>query len=219
MKSDEIDFIGHWRKTVNTHSDEELLVLYLQKGDEEFQPSAKLLEKLDRLQACSALARQYGSRFKVIKMMTEIDFKKADGTAYRISESTAYTDYSSSQRVFGSVFNNDKDYWMDVAMGNILESRAKALKRKDFRSVSAENSNMIKLIAMMPDKNSIPWDKIKFPDVIIGFYPEKFKTFQQLPEDWEERVKKTIEKKQREVYDITPIQKPDERDPEERDSQ
>lgn len=76
----------------------------------------------------------------------------------------------------------------------MMETREKALIKGDFRSAQSTENNMARAVEKLAgDKDSIPFEKVQPPQIMIGFFPETTKV--ELPEDWEDQVKKIIKPK------------------------
>lgn len=183
-------------KLLNTHSDTDEIILYLQ-GESKKELSPKLLEKLERLETCAGLIRQHGSRHKVVRMMRNI-FGKGNESDY--SRATAYRDFEDTQLVYGQTPKHSRGMWLDILLGMMMESRKKALAAGDFRAVASIESNMQKTVKeLMGDEKGDPYEGLEIPKPVVGFFPEL--TGIKLPPDEElwaiieklKKPKKTID--------------------------
>lgn len=181
-------------KQLTTRSDTDEIIAYLQfDGDVEHAPrlSKKLKEKLKRLYRCGELIRVYGTRNKVCPMLEK---------EFGISRQAADRDFQQCQTVFGTTLKSSKDFWLDVLLGFMIESRNKAMVKGDMRSVAQIEKNMKEAIKdLAGDEKSLPFDKVQPVQVQIGFFPELTKV--KLPEDWEDQVKKLMKNKKKNNLD------------------
>lgn len=118
---------------------------------------------LERLYFCDAAIREHLSRSRVIPLM-----KKKFG----IGERQAYQDYAATQEIFCMTIQKNKTYFIDVVLGMMAETRAKALAADDLKTVTACEANMIKAINSL----TVDDDVAKFKDlqpvsITIGNFP------------------------------------------------
>lgn len=181
-------------KQLTTRSETDEIIAYLQfSGDTDKTPklSKKLKEKLDRLYYCADLVKVYGSRYKVCPML----MKKFD-----ISRATADRDFHDTQVVFGSTLKSSKDFWLDVLMGFMIETRTKALVKGDFRSVAQVEKNMKDAIKdLAGDKDTLPFDQVQPVQVMVGFFPELTKV--ELPDDLDAQLKQLLKSRKTAKFD------------------
>lgn len=173
-------------KKLTTKTDDEVIIEHLISDDP--KPLSKALQtKLERLDVCRDLIRQYGSRVRVAKILMN-QFKISRAQAYRIFEST--------QAVFGATQKTSREFWLDILIGFMIDDREKALLKKDFRSVASIQKNMITAVEKLAgDNKALPFDKVQPPPVMIGFFPELTKV--ELDPDWEDQVKELIKPKRK----------------------
>jgi hypothetical protein len=171
-------------KSLNTHSDTEKIIQYLQSGDTDIQLSADLEQILKRYTKCADLIKQYGSRLKVVPMMMQL---------FQISQAQAYRDFDNTSYVFGSTPRTSKDFYLDLLIGNIVETRTKAMTKDDFRAAAACDKNMLAVLQEYFKDQSIPWEKVQPPNMIFGFFPELTKV--DVPDNWNEVIQKLIARK------------------------
>lgn len=172
---------------MTTKTDNEKIIEFLTHDGDEIKLSKKLQEKLARMDKCHDLIKRYGSRTRVAPiLMRDYDISKAQ--AYRIFQDT--------QDVFGSTQRTSREFWLDIVLGFMIDSRAKATLKGDFRSVQAIEKNMVVAVEKLAgDHKAIPFEKVQPAPVMLGFFPENTKV--ELPEDWEDQVKKIIAKKRK----------------------
>lgn len=169
-------------KNLNTKTDDDLILEFLIQEGDEIKLSKPLQLKLERMDACRDLIRTYGSRVRIAPMLQKM-FNISKAQAYRVIEST--------QKVFGSSQKTVREFWLDIILGSIIDEKKKALLKNDFRSVAMMQKNMITAIEKLAGTNeSIPFEKVQPPPVVIGFFPDTLKV--ELPEDWEDQVKQII---------------------------
>lgn len=171
-------------KALNTHSEVEQIIQYLQSGDKDVALSPDLEAILKRYTYCADLIKQYGTRLKVVKMMM---------TTYKYSQAQAYRDFENTSYVFGSTPRSSKDFYLDLLLGNIVETRTKALSREDYKAAAACDKNMLAVLQEYFKDQSIPWEKVQPPNMIFGFFPEL--TNVVVPENWQDVISKLISKK------------------------
>lgn len=171
-------------KQLTTKTDDEIIIEHLISDNP--KPLSKALQtKLERLDECRDLIRQYGSRVRVAKVLMN---------SYKISRAQAYRIFESTQSVFGTTQKTSREFWLDILMGFMIDDRQKALIKQDYRSVSSIHKNMIAAVEKLAgDKDTIPFEKVQPPQIVIGFFPETTKV--ELPDDWEDQVKKIIKPK------------------------
>ncbi len=168
-------------------SDTDQLIHYLQ-GNSEVILSPKLEELLKRYESCADLIKQWGSRHKVVPILMK---------RFGISTAQAYRDFSDCQEIFGSTPRSSKDFYLDILLGNITETRNKALLKQDFKTVAACDKNMLFTIQEYFQDESIPWEKLQPQNIVMGWFPELSKV--EIPDNWQEIVSKMVEKKKRNV--------------------
>lgn len=161
-------------KALNTHSDVEKIVTYLQSGDNDVILSEPLQKILKRYRFCADLIKQHGSRLKVVPMLIR---------EFGISEAQAYRDFQDTTYVFGSTPRSSKDFYLDMLLGNIVETRNKAIAKEDFKSAASCDKNMLVAIQEYFKDQSIPWDKVQPPNLTFGFFPEL--TNVNIPDNWQ----------------------------------
>ena len=172
-------------KQLTTKTDNDKIIEFLLQDGDEIQLSKKLQEKLERMDTCRDLIRKYGSRTRVANILIN-NFKISRAQAYRLFQDT--------QDVFGSTQRTSREFWLDIILGFMMETREKALIKGDFRSAQSTENNMAKAVEKLAgDKDTIPFEKVQPPQIMIGFFPETTKV--ELPEDWEDQVKKIIKPK------------------------
>jgi hypothetical protein len=181
-------------KQLTTRSETDDIIAHLQfTGEPEKCPklSKKLQDKLKRLYRCADLIKAYGSRLKVAPMLEN---------EFGISRATAYRDFQDTQVIFGTTLKSSKDFWLDVLLGMMMESRTKAMLKNDFRSVAAIEKNMTEAIKKLAgDQKTLPFDQVQPVSVMIGFFPELTKV--ELPDNLEEQVAKLLKNRKTKQFD------------------
>lgn len=174
-------------KQLTTKTDNEKIIEFLIQDGDEIRLTKKLQEKLDRMDHCRDLIKQYGARTRVANILMK---------NYQISRAQAYRLFQDTQDVYGATQRTSREFWLDILMGFMIDDRQKALLKQDFRSVATIEKNMITAVEKLAgDKDTIPFEKVQPPQVIIGFFPETTKV--ELPDDWEAQVKQIIKPKRK----------------------
>lgn len=176
---------------MNTPTDVDLILHHLSDKSGESKLPEDLKKKLDRLHFCADLIRQHGSRLKVVPILRK---------KYDISQRQAYQDFQDTQEIFGSTPPSSKDFWVDILLGFIMETRHAAFQKKDFRAVTAAEKNLFNTIAEFFKGDQIPYDKIQPPPILLGFFPELSNV--QIPADLDDQVKKLVAEKKIQIERI-----------------
>lgn len=173
-------------KKLTTKTDEDIIKQHLISGGE-IPLSKSLQEKFERMDFCRDLIKKYGSRTRVAPQIMKM---------YGVSKAQAYRIFESTQDVFGTTQKTSREFWLDIILGYIMQDMQKASLKGDWRSVGVMQKNMIAAVEKLAgDKDSIPFEKVQPPPIMIGFFPETLKV--ELPDDWEEQVKKIIQPKRK----------------------
>jgi hypothetical protein len=174
-------------KILTTKTDNEKIIEFLIQDGDDIRLSKSLQEKLERMDFCHDLIKKYGSRTRVAPQIMKM---------YGVSKAQAYRIFQDTQDVFGSTQKTSREFWLDILLGFMMESREKASKKGDFRSVAAIEKNMASAVEKLAgNKDSVPFEKVQPPPIMIGFFPETLKV--ELPDDWEDQVKKIIQPKRK----------------------
>lgn len=178
-------------KLLTTQTDADQLILFLQ-GKKKGELSPKLEEKLKRLSRTADLINAHGAKRKVCHMLVNI-YKVLDQD---YSLQTAYRDYDDAQLVFGATSSFNRDFALDLLIGQITETREMAKAKKDPKTMAACEKNMSTLIEKhFATKDAFPIEEIQPPVFLLGFYPEQ--TGIKVPLDWEKRTQEIIKTKKR----------------------
>lgn len=172
-------------KLLTTHTDVDLIVQHLQ-GNINAQLSPALEEQLKRYEVCADLIKQWGSRHKVVPIMIK---------RFSISTAQAYRDFADCQEVFGSTPRSSRDFYLDILLGNITETRNKAIENKDFKTAAACDRNMLLVVQEYFQDQSIPWEKVQPQNIMMGWFPELSKI--KIPDNWQSLVDDLVKKKKR----------------------
>jgi len=175
--------IERYKRQLDSHDDLDEIIMYMQGlKSEDYELSTWLEGKMKDMDTCRDLIRQYGARHKVTSMLQSM-LHVSKSTAERIYQDTLYV-YNTTQRT-------NRDFWIDHAMGMIMETRNKALIKQDMKTVAACDSNMVKLISLMSDsKDADIYKRLTIPRVVVSFNPDQ--TGVELPENWEKKVQEMI---------------------------
>jgi hypothetical protein len=187
------DFIAHYRKPVNTHSDEELIVRHIMHEDlPDEMLSPKIKEKIQRVWLCQQLREKYLTRLKVLpKLMEE----------YSISEATARRIYDLTTKCHGKTKPAERAFYVDMLLGEIRETKAFAKKINDPRAMAQCDRNFKETIRdLIPDIDIPPYEELQPVDIIIGFFPEL--TGITLPANYKQQIEQLKRKKSMKKLDI-----------------
>lgn len=149
------DILGH-------QTEVERIIFWLQHDPNEFHEdqrerlglSPMLEEKLKRLIALQALVIEHKSPSKAIRMHTKIQ---------DVSRATAYRDLARVNAVFGNLNKITKDLRRAIAEDMILDDRARAIAKKDTRTLPSITKNYITLYGLdkedaeIPDTSNFEW--------------------------------------------------------------
>jgi hypothetical protein len=155
-------------------------------------------ERMHRLQQCKRWIHQYGSREKVLPMMINNEWLRADGSSYFIKERQAYRDYTDCQVIFSLGYVNEKAFWLDMLIGWVVETRKQAmLGDKKELAVAHKCEKLLEEIIMnhFGSKDEEAYKKINPVPTVIAFMPKELPV--TLPDNWEEDLKNAIANKQR----------------------
>ena len=180
--------------SLNNQSDKELIQQYLLYGDKASSKlSPSLADNLEKMRSCAELIRQYGSSQKTVTHLV---------ARFGISLKEAYNIYNDTQEIFGTTTVHNREFMVDVVIGNIFQTRKLALERKDLKVVAQCDKNLIEVIEkFLGDKEAVDWSKIQPPAFMFGFFPELSNV--ELPKDWEKMLDKLLKKKGNKTFDIS----------------
>lgn len=124
--------------------------------------SEALQSRLDKMDFVDNLIRN-GRQAKQIMGFLQKKYKKE-----KISRPTAYRIIADAKYVFNSTSIRTKDYDRSVAIDLILDTRARARKKGDFKTMSMCDSNYIKVTGVDRDDIELPdMSKIQPPVQLI----------------------------------------------------
>jgi len=177
-------------KKLNIQSDVDDIQAYL-SGKSEATLSEPLARRLKRLETARDLMAKYGDRRTVVGMLMRLTVYTEMGS---ISKATAYRDVEDSIDIFRPSSRHSQEFYVDVALGKVFETREKAVAAGDFRAAAACDKNIITLIEkFMGDKEAIDWTKVQPPRILVGFMPELLNV--PLPSNLDEQVKALLKAK------------------------
>lgn len=164
-------------KLLSIHTDLDKIILYLQGDTQNKKLSAKLQNKLERLEFTADIIRTHGSLLTALPYLTKkhwpfhISEEKPDGT---ISISTATRDFHEAQRVFGSISRNERAFHVDILIGQVEEKIRQASTAEDFKAVAT----LLKLKAEIIEKHmggndAEMYRNFQMAEIHVGFWPEK----------------------------------------------
>jgi hypothetical protein len=178
-------------KKLTTQSDVDAIQEYLAgKSNAELSPA--LERKLKRLETARDLLAKYGDRKRVVQTLIRLaPYTEMGG---KLSKTTAYQDVEDSFDVFRPTSRHAQDFYVDIALGKVFETREKAIAAGDFRAAAGCDKNIITLIEkFMGDKEAIDWSKVQPPRILVGFMPELLNV--PLPKDLDAQVKALLKAK------------------------
>lgn len=186
------DFIQRYRRQVNTHSDLDIIAKHLAGELPDAQVSQAVLDKEKRLLMAKELRERYLTRLKVVPKLVE---------NFKISESTARRDFDDACFLFGRTTFSSRDFYIDILIGWIRETRELAKKKSDAKSMATCDRNFKDLIRdFFGDNETPPFEDIQPPNIMIGFFPELLNV--QLPDNWKQQVAALLAKKRGRDLDI-----------------
>ncbi|MGV3588595.1 MAG: hypothetical protein ACO1OF_16435 [Adhaeribacter sp.] len=174
---------------LNLHSESQDIINYLLGKKAEL--SQPLIDKLQRLHVCADLIKKHGSRLVVVPKLVKL-YEPLGGYSYQ----TAQRDFDDTQEIFGATPHSSKDFWFDLVIGMMMETRQKCLDKEDYKTAATIEYRILKGVeAFIGDKEVYPLDQLQPQDIQVGFFPELLKV--KLPENLEFQLKKIIESKRK----------------------
>ena len=181
-------------------TDKDYIVDFLLHGGET-ELSPRQQAKLARLQKCADLIKEYGSRLAVVPRMVKL-FSFEDP---KYNDKAAYADFEDTQEIFGTTPQSSRDFWVDIVLGFMIETRNKANRNDDVKTAAVAEKNMVSLIKdFMGDKEAYNMEELQLPAYQFGFFPELLKV--DLPENWESQVKALIADKKKKNLGLADIE-------------
>jgi hypothetical protein len=184
---------------INNENEEDVLLTYL-VSDKPVKLTSKQEERLKRYETCVDLIKQYGSRNKVVPVLMK---------RYQITRRQAYRDFAATQNLFGATYNHEREFWIDIVLGEIQKTKSLAIMKKDGRAAAMADKNMLYTIErLMGDKEKLPFEEIQPAQILMGFFPENVNVEKMSEEDIEaafKRLSKPKRKKDLNVVDVEPI--------------
>ncbi|MGI4865439.1 MAG: hypothetical protein ACRYFZ_16065 [Janthinobacterium lividum] len=177
-------------KKLTIRSEVEDIQAYL-GGHIEAALSPALERKLKRLETARDLLAKYGSRKKVVSMLVRLSVYTEMGS---VCQRTAYRDVEDAMDIFRPTSRHAQEFYVDIALEKVFETREKALVAGDLRAAAAADKNFLTIIEkFMGDKEAIDWSKVQAPRVLVGFMPELLNV--PLPDDLDAQVAKLLKAK------------------------
>jgi DNA-dependent RNA polymerase auxiliary subunit epsilon len=144
-------------KKLTLQTDAELIRSYL-SGTVAADLSAKLAEKLHRIDFCRDLIANYLSKYKCVERLQK---------EFGINRNQAYTLYYETEVVYDA-----RQIRLDKFFENLAETRKVALLKYDSRTLAACDKNEIQAIKeFYGDKEEDYWKNLQMPDVTLEFNP------------------------------------------------
>ncbi len=164
------------------------IIMYLQDAKGNYELSPALQRKVELMTLCRDLIRQYGSRTKVVPMLM-----KEESISPRLSHVQADRIFLETTYIFNTTQTSNRDFWIDIAIGDIKESRRKAMIKPDLKVVAMCDANLVKLIALMTDsKEAEIYKQINIVPRVVRFDPGQ--TGVSLPDDWEQQIDRIVQR-------------------------
>jgi hypothetical protein len=174
-------------RTYTQKTDIEKIVEHLlHRGPDNVELSDALQKKLNDLRVCRDLIYRYGSRLKVTSMLMN---------DYGISQSEAYRQYNDTKEVFNATSEiSGRDFYVDMLMGFMIETRNKAVAKEDFRSAASSEKNIMSLLLeFFGGHEAKLYSEIQPQHLRYVFDPKHINA--NLPDNLEERIEKFLKKK------------------------
>jgi hypothetical protein len=167
---------------LTTQSDAEQIQRYVLGMDA--QISDKLKQKLERLQIAADMLRKYGSRMKVATALQNL--WPAD-----CSRATAYRYIEEAQEVFAPQQAANREFYVDILMGQLFSTHEKALAKGDLKTAAAVEKNIIvAIIKFFGTSDALPLEKLQAPSYTLGFLPESVNA--SLPADYLQQLERIM---------------------------
>lgn len=195
---DEQEVIIPWANKLSQKTDVETIVLYLQGKVVNAELSPALEAKLERMNFCKDLLRQYASKLKVMPMMVR-EFKSKIPNYNR---RTALRDIEETLEVFNTMVDTKhkgRDFWIDIILGFAFEDRTRAISRGDDKTALRATELMASMVEKFFGGHEAKlYEDIQPPIFHIGFYKELLKV--KLPDNLDEQLKQfLVVKKKRQL--------------------
>jgi hypothetical protein len=164
-------------KEINTQTDLDLIVAYLNDPNPNARLSKKLEELLKRARLAYDTYRSKGSINAAINLLT-----KPDAEGNTISRRTARRDIDLAVRIYSDGIEHNRKLNVDIALEEIQKDLTSARIAKDFKAVVRLHELKKKYIDdHMGDSAAELYKDLQPHTIIIGKFPEKLKT--PLPPD------------------------------------
>jgi len=176
--------------TLTTKSESDHIISYLVNENQRTKISKKLEEKLERYEYCRDLLKQYGSRTKVVPIMRK---------KYNLSRSQAVSDIEETQYIFGATSKHNREFWVDILIGEIMKTKTFAISKRDARAAATADKNMIYVIEKFMGDDGVPaFENLQPVNVLLGFFPEQVNS-QKLSDEEIEQAYKRLSKTKKKI--------------------
>lgn len=174
-------------KRLGIRSDTDEIIDYLLHGGD-YALSAKLHEKLERMQECDRLIQQHISRALVIPLAME---------KLAITQRQAESLYNDTILVYGRTRRSDRKYWVDIVLRDNTKHLKAASEAKDWNAVARLEKNRIEIITKLCGTgDQLDWSKVQPPSfVVFGFNPGDLGVTLPPDDELEEELKKLKRRK------------------------
>lgn len=169
------------------------IILWYQNPNPNTKLSESLHNDLKRYKQCQLWLDKDLNIHKVAPMMVR-EFGYSLNTAYRdIRDTFMIFNVLSSQSYKG------RDFMIDIVMGRIMKNEELARGKEDYKSAAQFTKQMIDVIEKFyGGYEAKQYDSLQPPNILLGWYPEQFKT--KLPADWEHQRDMFIKHKKKRAF-------------------
>lgn len=164
-------------KELNTHTDEDKIIEYLNSEKPDYRLSKKLAHLLERYEYAFEMYKSRRSVQATIAVLMKKDW--GDGPLCR---RTARRDLQMAQRIFSDGSEHNRKMMVDFEIEQIKKDIESARIDKDYKAVARLRELMLKYINdHMGDNDAELYKQLQPSVIMIGRFPEKLKT--PLPDD------------------------------------
>lgn len=175
-------------KELNTQTDIDQIIAARLDTKNRVKLSATLQKKMNMIDHCDDLIRQYVTRKKVIPMLMN---------RYEISREYARQLYMETIEIYSTTAQVNKEYWIEYLIERNKKTYDVAYKRGNVTAMAMADNTLAKIVKdILPDDDSSVYEDFQLPAIEVGFYPELLKV--DIPENLDEIVRELKSMKKRE---------------------
>lgn len=164
-------------KQLNTQTDEDKLIAYLNDPDAKYELSKKLKHLLERYELARDVIKETRSYNKAVSRLV-----KKEWNGETISQSTARRDLDMAQRIFGANIQHNRKLNVDFLLEDLKKDADIARAKGDMKAVAGFRKLQLEIInEHMGDSVSELYKELQFKEIIVDFIPESLNT--PLPPD------------------------------------